>query len=102
MFKKRCMDKLEAELSLVLADLRRRHDVVPFMKQLMSVDEVQLRLLPAEMRAVLDCSGDFMEPEAGQGPVWLNLFADDEAAEVLLYRAWADDKLYIVAPGAGV
>ena len=91
-------DDLDAELSARLAEVRSTHDVVPFMGGLEAVALVAWQLLPPPMERVLASSPDYGAPAPGVGPVWLQISADDQAAELVIYRARADDRLYVLAP----
>lgn len=59
---------------------------------------MQLKPLPAEMHAVLMSTTDYRQPDAGAGPVWLQIASGDHAAELVVYRALADGELYVLAP----
>ena len=89
---------LEAELATVLARLQREHDVLPFMQQILSATSVRLAALPDAMMEQLRTSPDFASIRPGE-PVWIAMSApEDAAAEIVLYRAEADGRHYIVAP----
>lgn len=91
-------DPLTAELGTVLATLRRQHDILPFLEQMLPSGDVRLAPLPEEMFGLLAASPDFTSIRPGE-PVWLSLAAPpDAAAEVVVYRAEANGRHYIVAP----
>ncbi|WP_327754378.1 hypothetical protein VVT58_16040 (plasmid) [Sphingobium sp. SJ10-10] len=91
------MKKDADELELVMARLRAEHDVLPFMQQVFASGEMSLRLLPAEMEAVLLRSGDFQTPAPGSGPVWLQVSTNDDEADLVVYRTLSGT-LYVAAP----
>lgn len=91
------MNSDEEELDPVMARLRAEHDVLPFMQQMGPANEMSLRPLPAEMEAILQRSGDFQTPAPGSGPVWLQIGAGNDAAELVIYRA-RSGVLYVASP----
>ena len=91
-------DPLAAELKRVMDRLRRQHDTLPFLQQMVSAGEADLKVLPGSMMDQLRTSPDFASIRPGE-PVWIALAAPpDAAAEIVLYRAEADGQHYIVAP----
>ena len=74
------------------------HDLLPFMNREFFPHEVSFGILPAEMGRLLSTSPDYVSPEAGVGPVWLQLEGPQRGARLVVYRARCDDKLYVVAP----
>jgi len=91
-------DPLSAELATVLEHLRRQHDVLPFLGQMLPANEVRLAPMPAPMLDQLRTSADFTSICPGK-PVWLSLAGpDDLAAELVIYRAEANGYHYVVAP----
>ena len=91
-------DPLARELEAVLARLRREHDVLPFLQQLLPSIAVQLSPLPRVMLEQLRTSPDFASIRPGD-PVWINLAsAPDISAEIVLYRCEANGQHYIIAP----
>ena len=91
-------DPLAAELTTVMDRLRREHDVLPFLQEMLRSDEARLAPLPDAMMDQLRTSPDFASIRPGE-PVWIALAAPpDAAAELVLYRAEADGRHYIVAP----
>lgn len=90
-------DPLQKELSAVLARLQREHDVLPFLQQMVPSADARLAPLPEAMMDQLRTSADFTSIRPGE-PVWLSLAApDDSSAELVLYRAEADGRHYIIA-----
>jgi hypothetical protein len=89
---------LSDELAALLSRLRREHDILPFLEQMLPVADVRLAPLPAPMMEQLRTSPDFTSIRPGE-PVWLALAApDNPAAELVLYRAEADGRHYVIAP----
>ena len=89
----------EQELTPVLEQLRRTHDVLPFMDRQISAREAAFRSLPDEMVDLIAGSADFRLPERGGAPVWLQLAADgDRAMELVVARPAADGELWVIAP----
>lgn len=89
---------LDAELGAVLARLRREHDLLPFFEQLLPSSETRLAPLPDAMMAQLRTSVDFSSLRPGI-PVWITLSAPPDAtAELVLYRAEAGGRHYVIAP----
>ena len=85
------------ELDEVMGRLRREHDVLPFLTQLYPAGTMHLRLLPAEMRMIIERSQDYQSPAPGIGPVWLQIDSDDDAAEMVIYRSLSGE-LHVVVP----
>ena len=93
-------DPLAAELNTILRRLRRDHDVLPFLDRMLAVRDVQLALLPDDMMALLASSSDFRSIRPGE-PVWIAVSAPpDASAELVIYRAEADARHYVIAPVA--
>lgn len=91
-------DPLQAELARVIATLRAEHDVLPFLGEYLPATDVRLAPLPEPMLEQLKTSPDFVSIRPGI-PVWLSLAAPpDASAEIVLYRAEAGGRHYIVAP----
>ena len=91
-------DPLLRELAAVFDRLRRQHDVLPFLEQLLPVSELRLAMLPGPMLDQLRTSPDFVSIRPGE-PIWLNLSGPgDMTAELVVYRAEADGQHYVVAP----
>lgn len=66
---------------------------------MLSSADAQLAPLPDGMMDQLRTSPDFASIRLGE-PVWIALGApQDEAAELVLYRAEVDGHHYIIAPG---
>lgn len=86
------------ELETVLDRLRREHDVAPCMAALHPTRDMAFWALPPDMLKVLAGSPDWNSLAPGAGPLWLQISADDAAAELVLYRAEADGELYVLAP----
>ena len=90
-------DPLASELAAILERLQREHDILPFMEQLLSADEVGLVPLPEPMMEQLETSPDFTGIAPGK-LVWVALAAPDgAAAELVIYRAEADGLHYVIA-----
>lgn len=91
-------DPLKSELTSVLRRLQSEHDVLPFLQEMLSAKDTKLALLPDAMMDQLRTSPDFASVRPGE-PVWIALAAPPDAeAEIVLYRAEADGRHYIVAP----
>jgi hypothetical protein len=89
----------EDELAPALAELRRTHDVLPFLEQQLPAGEAEFRRLPDEMVDVLATSPDFRPPAPGGGPVWFQLEAEEgRHAVVIVARPRADGELWVIAP----
>ena len=89
---------LASELEEVLASLKKREDIVPYMDRLMSVAEIDLRPLPGEMLEVIKQSPDFRALVAGQHPTLLQIESEQQHLELLVYRARADGSYHVAAP----
>jgi len=85
------------ELHVVMARLKAEHDVLPFMQQMGPAAEMNLRPFPPEMESILHRSGDFQTPAPGHEPVWLQIGAGDDSAELIIYRSQSG-VLNMVAP----
>lgn len=92
----------EEELAPALADLKCKHDVLPFLEQqIPSVDAI-FRRLPYDMVDVLASSPDFYPPAAGGPPVWLQLESEEGPGAVLIVaRPRADGELWVIASAKG-
>jgi len=83
-----------------LAELRRTHDVLPYLEQQIPASEAKFCRLPDEMVDVLATSPDFRPPAIGCGPVWLHLEVEEGSNAVLIVaRPSADGELWVIAPG---
>ena len=89
---------LSEELARELAVIRSAEDVVPFMTEWFSTEEAEFRLLPDDMLAIIRSSPDFREVAAGATPNRLQLAAGNDHAELIVYRAAADRRYYMLAP----
>ncbi|WP_100867956.1 hypothetical protein [Novosphingobium kunmingense] len=90
---------VEEELAPMLAGLRRHHDVLPFLAQMIPASAAEFRRLPDEMVDLLLTSPDFRPIERGGPPVWLQLEAEgDHHAVVIVARPDADGELWVIAP----
>jgi hypothetical protein len=92
------VEAVEAELTRVMERLTREHDVVPFLDRRFSPAETSFKPLPAEMGLLLSSSSDYTSPEAGEGPVWLQVEGPERGVELVVYRQHADGILYVLAP----
>jgi len=92
------MSALEAELEKIMERLRTDYEVLPFLDRLLGSSELTLKPLPDDMHDIARRSVDWMEPAPGVGPVWVELAAGNDVAEIIVYRALFDKVLYIVAP----
>ena len=92
------MRGLEAELDAVLAQTVGGHDGVPFMTQMLPASTVRLRLLPPEMLKLLKSSPDYRSVRPGDPPTWFQIAAEDQQAELVVYRAEADGNHYVLSP----
>ncbi|MGY6550477.1 MAG: hypothetical protein ACXIT4_01140 [Erythrobacter sp.] len=89
----------EEELAQAFAELRRKHDVLPFLEQQIPADEAEFRRIPDEMVDVLATSPDFRPPASGAVPVWLQLETEEgRHAVVIVARPRADGELWVIAP----
>jgi hypothetical protein len=89
----------EEELEPVLADLRRRHDTLPFLDRQISASEAVFRPLPDDMVDLLVASSDFSPPERGSTPVWTRIVSEGgRVVELVLARPAADGELWVIAP----
>lgn len=62
------MRGLKAELDAVFAQTVNRHDVIPFMTQMLPASTLRLRLLPSEMLTLLKSSPDYRSVRPGAPP----------------------------------
>jgi hypothetical protein len=93
-------DPLTMELATVLGRLKREHDMLPFLGQLLPAMKVRLAPLPDTMLDQLCTSPDFSSIRPGE-PVWLSLVGpDDEMAELVVYRTEANGQHFVIAPQA--
>lgn len=93
-------DPLARELATVLGRLKREHDMLPFLGQLLPACEVRLAPLPGTMLDQLRTSPDFTSIRPGE-PVWLSLAGpEDEMAELVVYRAEVNGQHFVIAPQA--
>lgn len=93
------MSDLERELGDVLTNIRRGHDVVPFMERMLSASDIRLTIMPDDMMHLLEGSADFRPLVPGAAPTWFQVSAEgDHAAELVIYRTRADVRYYIIAP----
>lgn len=91
---------LAAELATVVGRLKRAHDVLPFLGQLLPACQVRLAPLPGTMLDQLRTSPDLTSIRPGE-PVWLSLAGpEDEMAELVVYRAEANGQHFVMAPQA--
>lgn len=89
---------LEAELTSVLGRLQAQYDVLPFLERVLPVTDLQISPLPEEMLTQIRNSPDFSSIRPGE-PVWLSFSApDDGLAELVIYRAEANGRHYVIAP----
>ena len=94
-------EQLHLELEALLGRLRTGHEVLPFLDRMLPVDEVRIAPLPAEMFDLLRSSSDFESIRPGE-PVWMVMSAPpNAAAEIVLYRAEANGRHYVIAPTEG-
>lgn len=88
----------EEELAPALAELRRTHDVLPFLTQQIPAAQAAFRKMPDEMVDLLATSPDFRPPARGSAPVWLQLEAEGGSnAVVIVARPVADGELWVIA-----
>lgn len=89
----------EEELAPALAELRRAHDVLPFLMEMIPASAAEFRRLPDDMVDLLVTSPDFRPIARGGPPVWLQLEAEgDHHATVIVARPDADGELWVIAP----
>lgn len=88
----------EEELAPALAELKRTHDVLPFLMEQIPAANAAFRRMPDEMVDLLATSPDFLPPARGGAPVWLQLEAEGSAgAVVIVARPEADGELWVIA-----
>lgn len=87
---------LSGELAAVLGQLQRQHDILPFLGELIPAHEARLAPLPDEMLDQLRTSPDFTSIRPGE-PVWLSIAGPDDALDLIVYRAEADGRHYVIA-----
>jgi len=92
------MTTSEIELASVLNRIRKEHDIAPFLQQLHSTATMAFEPMPDEMLAIVAGSADYSELLPGSPPMWLQIAADNESAELVIYRAQTDGTLYLLAP----
>lgn len=88
------------ELAAVLANLQNQHEVAPFLESWHSTSIMSFQPLPSEMEAVLRGSPDYSPPNAGVGPVWLQLETEERNGQLVVYRTQGDGNLYVLAPSS--
>ncbi|OJW61550.1 MAG: hypothetical protein BGO57_12670 [Sphingomonadales bacterium 63-6] len=86
------------ELARELAVIRSGHDILPFMTNWIPTSEAEFRMLPEDMLAIIRSSPDYRELVPGAPPARLQFSAGDEGAELVIYRALADRRHYMLAP----
>lgn len=87
------------ELAPALERLRKGHDVLPFMGDLIPAAEAEFVPMPEGMVDIIAGSCDFRVPEDGSEPVWLELV--DESGrmfQLIVARPAADGELWVLAP----
>lgn len=89
----------EEELEPLLANLKARHDVLPFMEIQFPATEAVFRRMPDEMVDLLIASPDFTPPERGGPVVWLQLEGEgDRHATLVVARPLTDGEFWVIAP----
>ena len=88
----------DTELAAIIDRLRSGHDMLPFMTGLYPAGGMQLRPVPAEMQALLEAAPDYRPLAPGQGPVWLQIASDNDAAELVVCRSRDTGALYVMVP----
>lgn len=89
---------VETELAQVTDRIRRQHGVAPFLKRLHATSQMHLMPMPGDMMNIVSASPDYSQPEPGSPPVWLQIAAGNDAAELVIYRSEADSNLYVFVP----
>lgn len=88
----------EEELAPALAKLRLMHDMLPFLEQNIPAAEAVFRRMPDEMVDVLATSPDFLPPQPGSPPVWLQLESEVSSNSVIIVaRSKTDGELWVIA-----
>ena len=87
----------ESWLKSLLATVRRRHELVPFMQEMHPAQAMEFKPLPDEMLAQLRSSPDFEEPEIG-APVLLMLEADHASGGLMIVRVPGSETVFVLAP----
>ena len=90
--------RLEDELARAHAIVKRQHEIVTCWRTLYHPDELRFAPLPDDMWASITASPDYRELMAGGPPTLLNIAGEDEAVELMTYRAEADGQVYMLAP----
>lgn len=88
----------EQELERHLLGLRERYDVLPFLGTEIPASTAVFRRLPDAMVDIVIASPDFVVPECGTDPVWLQLESKDKSATIIVARPVADGELWVIAP----
>jgi hypothetical protein len=92
------MDQASGELNEVFSRLSRRHEFVPFMALMLSIHEAAFMPLPSAMLAILRSSRDYKSVQPGAAPTWFQIATENDVAELVVYRAEADGRHYVLAP----
>jgi hypothetical protein len=87
---------IERELGAELQRIQTREEFIPFLGQLLAVDEVEFRPLPDDMRLIIQSSPDYVSIVPGQQSTWLNVETDDDHAALVVYRA-GDGSFHVLA-----
>ncbi|WP_392369311.1 hypothetical protein [Sphingomonas hankookensis] len=92
---------LEDELARAHAIVGRQHEIVTCWRTLYHPGELRFTLLPDDMWSIITASPDYRELVAGGPPTLLNIAGENEAVELMTYRAEADGRVYMLAPERG-
>ena len=94
------MNEVRLELQHILDTVRRREQTIPLLAARYPVGEIEFRLLPAELLDVISAAPEYVEIVPGEGPTWIKFIVDGAVFELVVYRALADDRFYILGPVA--
>ena len=89
---------LETELAPARRLLARQHEVITCWRTMHLPAELHFVPPPADMWAIITASKDYLAVEAGDPPTLLDIAGEDEAVELMVYRAVADGQVYMLAP----
>lgn len=91
-------DELEIELAAAHRLVARQHEVITCWRRMYVPSELHFVPMPDDMWGIITTSGDYREIVAGGTPTLLNIAGEDEAVEVMVYRAAANDQVYMLVP----
>lgn len=89
---------VQLELKSTLEAVRRHELTIPLLSARYAAGEVEFRPLPTDLLDIISASPEYVEIVPGEGPTWIKFIVDDNAFELVVYRALADDGFYILGP----